>query len=607
MKYTLHSPNGEIAISFDLMDNGMPCYTVTKNNDVIVQQSNLGLRTNVKDLTQGLELVDVTPVNEFNETYSVVSGKAAEYINHYNACDMVLKKGDIHFTIRFRAYDDGVAFSYLVECDGDTIEISSENTNFIVPSDWYCWHNTRYQENYEFLYSKDKFLKLPYNKCYDFILFPMLYQTQGGNYALINEANLNGNYSGIMLHAIHKNGGFTVLQASFVESQEDTVVSTLPFESPWRYIVIGDEKTIIENHLADNLADDPDRSIDWSFVKGGSTSWSWLDNERDTSEWGGYFQHDTDAIKRFIDLSAEMGWQYYIMDEGWQPASDAEDEHYIGYYDNFDEIKAYADEKGIGLFAWCYSSDLNTQEKRDARLKDWADRGIVGIKVDFFDAENQETLKLYETIYKECAKYGLIVNCHGANKSTGEIRTYPNVITREGIYGQEQGSVTADMYVPMAFTRFAVGSADFTEYLVPRLDNSKAGFQLGMTFVYQSGIHCFSDGAANYRTSEAANTMLKNFPLKWDETRYISGTPDDYIVIGRRSGNTWYIGGISSVNDVAKVSLDFLEDGNYTAIIYTDGTAYTDREKETKNVTNKDVLEIPVSENGGFAIKTIEV
>ena len=425
---------------------------------------------------------------------------------------------------------------------------------------------------------------------------PLLCQTPGGTFVRLGEAMLDGSYIGTQLLPVRDR----LLQATFVPQQEGDVNTTAPFTSPWRTVTAGDLGAMIEGSMTENVSDDPAGEEDYSWVEAGASSWSWIIA---SSAWNPEPQHDPEIIKEYIDLAAEMGWKYYIMDAGWQPQSTTGDTSYEGYYDWIDEIVAYANERNVGLIAWVLADDLNTPEKR-LRLDDWAAKGIKGIKVDFFDRETQDRLELQETIYEYCADLGLVVNAHGTNKPTGEVRTNPNVLTREAIRGREYGGLSVEQYTMLAYTRTAIGPADVTETVYPA-GGETAGFMNALPVLVQSGIHCFAGAPEDYLNSPVY-TLYKDIPVAWDDTRLVDGYPGDFVALMRRSGEKWYGAAISVEARTVEFPLDMLGEGDYYALIYKEGESRSEMALAVQKVTREDVLQVPVMENGGCAVKVVK-
>lgn len=594
------SPDNTIRISLSLNDNGTLLWSVSKDGAVLLPPAALGLKTSVGDFTAGLTFVSSSE-RLVDETYEVTCGKRKVCRSYGRELSAAFTKDGVDFTVTVRAANDGAAFRYGIAAHED-FEITEEATHFLLPADAPVWCNDKYAEWYEFNYRKYTAATLNDDEPGKILQMPFLTRVDGV-WMQISESNLSDAYCGLT-YVSEADGAQVVFSSRFAATQQGSVQVAANFVSPWRTVIAGGLDTVLESTLITDLADPCTDGRDYSFVKPGATAWSWLDGDRphgaDYSAW----QTDTAVFKRFIDLAADMGWQYYIMDEGWQPKNEGDralDGRYLGYPDHFPEWRDYAREKGIGLFAWCDSSDLNTPRKRE-RLAEWKRDGIVGIKVDFFNEENQATLRLYNDIYAACADVGLMVVAHGANKSVGEERTYPNVLNKEGIYGQEQGSVTPANSVCAAFTRYAVGNTDFTEYLLPREANVTAGFQLGMSAVYTGGVHCFADGVSQYRTAPQAE-LLKHFPPYFDETRFLDGTPDDFVMIARRFGADWYVGGIANGDVRRTLALDFLPDGAYDLVLYDDTDDYRTLARTASRVTKADRVAVHMAANGGFLMK----
>ncbi|WP_050697180.1 glycoside hydrolase family 97 catalytic domain-containing protein [Anaeromassilibacillus senegalensis] len=590
--WSVASPDGKTGGVFMLDDHGKLAYSAQQNGQSILNFSAMGMNTSAADFTEGLTFVGVTESKEVDETYTVHARKLDAYKNHYNERVISFEKDGVGFDVTIRSYDDGLAFRYTVQAeDGEEIEVHDEATTFQIPAKSKVWSMAYGNGNfsYESFFYENTVESLGGNQT-----MPLLYETPDGAFGMISEADIAG-YMGSMVVA--KNG---TLKVNATTQQSGDAVVTGPFAFPWRFVVAGDLGTINVNTMTENLSPDPDPEMDYSWAKPGVTSWTWL---------VGYagMQSDPNAIKKYLDFSAEMGWDYFIMDEGWQPrpgSGQGDGGRYWGEYDWFPEVRDYADEVGIGLLAWVHCDDLNTPEKRAARLPRWAKLGIKGIKVDFFDRENQDRVQLMEDIYKECAELGLIVNAHGANKPTGEVRTYPNIMTREGIYGQEMGDLKAEQYTIMPFTRNAVGPADVTETVYPRGSSTTIGFQMAVSVLYTSGLHCFASSVEDYQGSGGIS-FYKNFPAVWDGYHFIDGYPGEYTALARKSGEEWYAAAISTDARDAKFPLDFLDEGQeyYAAIYRDDGTNARSMKMEFQKVTSKDTLTIPVKKGGGCAIR----
>ena len=592
------SPDGKTVITLDLTSADRVTYTVKQDGETVLEESTLGIKTSLGDFTKGLAFLS-EEIATVNETYEVLSGKADKYVNHCNEKTLHFKKDDVKFDIVLRAYDDGIAFRYIITAEDNTrmtVAPGGEVTSFNLPNTAKIWYMPR--NDVSFMYENDyvtgRAATLTANTR---VSMPMLFEA-GDKYALVMEADRHGNYVGATLSAM--TGG--ELRTVFDPAQTAPVQTEAPFTSPWRTLVIGSAEDIMLNTMLENLNPAPDDSYDFeSWVAPGLSSWSWV------SYYGG--QEDPNIHKYFIDLAADMGWEYYILDEKWQPGSRTPGSRYEGMHPWFEEVRDYANAKGVKLWAWVDKQDVDTAAEREARFKEWSEAGIVGIKVDFFYNESQAILKLHDDIYKDAAKYKLMVNVHGSNPSSGEIRTYPNVITREAIKGQEQGGITVQQYTLIPFLRAAVGSADVTEQLYSR-DTSKTtmGFQIALSTLIENGLHSMGSKPDEYYSIPAAVSYYTNFPTKWDAMAVIDAVVGDKVNLARKSGDVWYAAGISVKAGSFTYKPDFLDSGKtYTAVIFKEvaGERQNITMELMQNVTSTTDIAVAVQQGGGYAIKFI--
>ncbi|WP_044297918.1 glycoside hydrolase family 97 N-terminal domain-containing protein, partial [Robinsoniella peoriensis] len=276
-------------------------------------------------------------------------------------------------------------------------------------------------------------------------------------------------------------------------------------------------------------------------------------------------------------------------------------------YDWWPEVKACAEENGVRLWAWVHVSDIDTQEERDRHFSEWAKEGIVGIKPDFFDGEGQGRMQLYDDLYKDAAKYGLMLLVHGANKPTGEIRTWPNVYGREAIRGQEAGGITAEQYTMIPFIRAAIGPAEVTEEIRSKdYNKTTMGFQFALTALVEDGIHSMGSAPDVYRSIPEGMSYYKNYPKKWDETKLVDGAVGEQVSIARRTGSNWYVSGISVEPRTMQVPLACLDENKeYTVLLYRENGRRDVDMDIIPNVTNETVLQIEVLKGGGYALRAI--
>lgn len=607
------SPDSEVQIAVKMTEDYGLVYEAAKNGKAFITDGYvLGLKTNTIDTTKDLTFISAEE-EEIDETYETYSGKFSENRNHANQLRLTFKDSteQYFYSVIVRAYDDGVAFSYELDtAEGNektSVSITDEMSTVNIPEGAVTW-SFENGGSYEDEYHRKTMEELGGTPA-----IPLLYQTED-LYVLFNEANLIG--SDFFGSRFKTSAGSSTFELDFAREQSGAVTVQFPFTSPWRYAVAGDLGTITENTMAENLSPAPDEEkyhySDW--VEPGVASWTWL-AEGETREG----QENIDAIKRYIDMAAELGWKYFLWDDGWQtdPANNVMNPH-------AQEVIDYAAERGIGILVWVNEDYIANDSDRETRFKMWSEMGIKGIKADFFDGEQQSEIAEYEDIYKDLAKYKMVGIMHGCNKATGETRTYPHILSREAIRGDEfvnrQASVQEQLTI-LPYIRCASGPADYTplvdlpnKYTGEPIGNTDKtiGSQLTIPVLIEAGIPCMADKDTTY-LREDLRGLFEDLPAAWDETRFISGEVGEYVTLARRSGDTWYIAG--NTNDTARTEhIDFAEyvgeQDEYLAQIWYDGlddNDKTDIAVEKINVTAADSIDVKVARKGGFTIKLTKI
>jgi alpha-glucosidase len=364
---------------------------------------------------------------------------------------------------------------------------------------------------------------------------------------------------------------------------------------------------VVESTLVTDL-NPPSIVEDMSWIKPGRASWSWL------------FDHDSPQdctkLKTFVDLCAEMGWEYSLVDANWNIMKNG----------TIHDLIAYANSKGVGLLLWYNSGGPHnyvTEQPRGTmflrqvrryefrRLRDW---GIKGVKVDFFQSDKQHIIQLYHDILKDAADFQIMVNFHGCTLPRGWSRTYPHLMTMEAVRGAECYSF--DRRFPaeapahntiVPFTRNAVGPMDYTPVMF--IDNvfphvTTYGHELALPIVFESGWLHFADGMRGYLDLPAApKTFLRNVPVTWDETRFLAGDPGKFVVLARRDGDAWYVGGINAEQSAREVQvpLSFLGLGRFDVTLISDGDGPRTFGSRTLKVGPGGSLRVEMRPYGGFA------
>ena len=584
------SPDGSRVFCVYLDENGTARYTVVLNGKTVVPLSELGFVTDKIDLTSGLELSSASDITAVNERYTLTARTKELYENSGNERTLTFEKNGFEMKLCVRVFNNGVAFRYILSAsDGSSFTVNEEKTTVSISPEFAAWLMP-YNGGYEGIVKK--FEKSGISSGSSYNLSALLEDKTDDRYVLLTEAVFNPEYTGS-----HVNGTSDGNLCYTAYSNEKVTVSS-PFTSPWRVLAVGSLAEITENSLVTDLSPDPDGSVDYSFAKPGISAWSWLTE-------GGSGQSNLAVHKKYVDYAADMGWQYYTLDDGWQPRDSSTYKITGGVYDWFPELVEYADSKGIGLIAWIHKINCLDENDMNAVLEEYKSLGIAGIKIDFFDSEAQSIMALYDRVYKKCAQLGLVVNCHGANKPTGEVRTYPNVMAREAVRGQEYrfDSFDAQQYTVLPFVRGTVGPADVTEMLSPSLNSdTTCGSLVAMSVLMASGIHYVGSGPEEMYASPAEG-FYRNFPAVWDDTKLIEGKLGEYAAIMRRSGSVYYAAGITTEARTAKFTLDFLGDGLYFAELYCDGDDISSLIRKTAVVKKGDTVTVSMLRRGGATLR----
>ena len=612
----IKSPSGNLKVQVNANEEGRVFYQVIKTSGggetVIIEQSPLGLVRADADFTQNLEMESVSDPEQISENYSMISGKQRDL--SYTANEAVLtfsNDAGKELQVEFRVFDQGAAFRYVFPGDSeDEFTVESEITGFKVPASangWMSpyqaakpWGNPGYEADY-----LEVKAGTPASEEVGWA-FPLLFKAED-NWIFISEAGLDATYCGTHVKADNPDGLYSIAFPEANERLGDGEVSpssTLPWKTPWRFILISDSlDEIVESNMVYHLSE-PSKIEDTSWIEPGRASWEWWSSE------GG---RTVKNLKQFIDLAAEMGWEYSLVDAGWEDMPDG----------TIEDVIDYADEKDVGLLMWYNSGGRrdssakneefvmfndDTREAEMQRLQDW---GIKGIKVDFFATDKQFGIELYENIIQDAAKHNLLVNFHGSTMPRGWTRTYPNVLTMEAVRGAEAyrfsesyPDIAAEYNTIAAIVRGVAGPTDYTPATFS--DNryphkTSYGHELALPLIYESGIIHMADKPESYQSlPQEAIDFLKEVPAAWDETKLIKASPGEVFVIARRNGNNWYIAGINGKDEKQEISISLPESMQGATYI---GDGESPDEFSINNLEEgKKELTVNMLPNGGFVI-----
>ena len=554
--------------------------------------------------------------------------------DRYN--QMVLTSGKQGLVVR--AYDDGIAYR-LTYKSNIPYTVYNEQADFTFPADYPMYASyvkrgddgdfeSQYINSFENTYEHESITKFKSSRL---LFLPVLVELPHGMKVCITEADLD-NYPGMYLVgggdtpvlASHfapvpkttVQGGHNMLQ-KFVTSREEYIARDANAQLPWRVIA---DAELAASDIVFRLGK-PLRIADTSWIKPGKVAWDWW------NAWNLYgvdFRAgiNNETYKYYIDFAAENGIEYVILDEGWAVNKKADLMQVVPEID-LPELVTYADGKNVGLILWtgywAFHRDMENV------VKHYADMGIKGFKVDFMDRDDQEMVRFINEASELCACYNMLVDFHGMYKPTGAQRTWPNVINYEGVNGLEQlkwspkgyDQVTYDVQIP--FIRQFAGPMDYTQGAMrnaikknynpvnsePMSQGTRCR-QLATYVIFDSPLNMLCDNPSNYRREPECTAFIARIPTVWDETLGLDGKVGEYITMARRSGDEWYVGGLTNWDkrDII-VDLSFLEEGFYEIELFKDGInadrAACDYKRVVMPVPEDRQLKVTLFPGGGFA------
>lgn len=618
---TAQSPDGQVNVCVTLSD--AIYYDVVSHGETLLTRSTIGMQLSDRILGEK-PVLKKKSVKRVEETVTPIFPlKYSQVENNYTLLTLDMKGG---YSVDFRIYDDGVAFRMRTSLPG-LIEIMQENTVFQLadecdlvlqqPGDF----KTGCEENYSLVKSSqwkkaDRMTELPVlimgknQKIllseFDLVSYPGLFlkgNSDNSLSAIQPKVPLKYEDDGDRRQRILK-------EADYIAKTEGTRTF------PWRYMLITQEDgRLAENTMPMRLAQKCQLE-DVSWIKPGQACWDWLNGipyGPDVTFEGGI---NLETYKYFVDFASRNGIPYIIMDEGW--ALNTRDPYKTNPKVNLPELISYAKSKNVGIFVWLPWLTVEHNMDLFEKFEEW---GIVGTKIDFMDRQDQWMVDYYDRVAKEAAEHHIMIDFHGAFHPSGLEYRYPNVLTFEGVRGMEfNGSCTPKNSIWFPFIRNAVGPMDYTPGPMicyqPKYHHGNRPFCSGVgtkayhlaAFVlFESHLQMLMDNPCRYDEWPDCRDFIASVPVNWDDTRVLAAEAGQYIVMAKRRGDKWFIGGIT--NDKGReldVTLDFLpDDAEFEMISFVDGvnagTMAMDY-LQKKSVVNKGTkLHIRMVGNGGFA------
>ena len=613
---TLQSPDGKYQFNFTQKD-GRLTYSLNYASKQVVEEGELGVNIDnhlVESAmgipvdksgvwTKGMEVTSVENRSEDN-SWKPVYGECDQIRDHYNEMTIHLIKGDKHdnsgnsydkrqqylFDIIVRAYDEGVAIRYHFPeaTNGLFMHITDELTSFrFAPG----------AEAYHFAWAQAQSTKVKLLKSEsawkEEAERPLTLRLSNGLYAAIGEAALTDFVRGkLKLKADNE------LQMSMYDSAD--VITA--YDMPWRFIMVGEKAIDLINNkqMVLNL-NAPCQIQDTSWIKPGKAF--------------RVCRLDMKTCMEGVDFCVDRGLQYIELDAGWYGPEMKMSSSALKVLETRDidmpKLCQYAKSKGIGV--WVYVNQRALYQQLDQILPLYEKWGISGIKFGFVQIGSQEWTTWLHNAVKKCADHHIMVDIHDEYRPTGWSRTYPNLMTQEGVGGNEE-MPDAEHNTILPFTRFLCGPADYTPcYFNNRVKNTKA-HQLAMPVVYYSPItFLYWYDLPNVYKGEKELDFWKYCPTVWDESKALQGEIGEYIVQARRSGNDWFVGAMNGLQarDITLNTADFLQKGKkYQVEIYNDDPTLNTRTKVSaavQTIKAGKVLKLHLQSSGGAALRFVLV
>ena len=623
--FTLRSPDERIEVRIRV--GSRITYDVALKNRMLMKDSELAVKVGGKTYGENA-VVKSTRKNSVDKMLEpAVRQKFARIREHYNELRIDLDGG---YAVVFRAYPEGVAYRIETSIGGENVKVFSEDAQFRFAGDDIVFFP---EEESMFSHNERKYLPRPLREIQSktFGTLPAVVDAGDGVKVAIAESDVE-EYPGLWLRGTGENA----LAATFepyplketleqdrdfkvTEAADYIAVTRGTRTFPWRVLGIAEhDQDLIANPLV-WLLEKPSQLSDTSWIKPGKVAWDWWNYN---NIYGVDFKAgiNTQTYKYYVDFAAKNHLDYIILDEGWYKLGNALE---VAPEINMEELTAYAKQKNVGVILWVIWKTIDDQMQ--PALDQYAKWGIKGIKVDFMQRNDELLMNFYHKLSAECAKRKMLVDFHGAQRPASLTRTWPNLISTEGVRGMEWSKWSAETDPPhnvtLPFSRMFLGPMDYTPGAM--LNAQKDMFapifkrpmalgtrcqQLAMYVVYESPLQMLSDSPSNYEREPESLEFLRAVPSTWDETVPLSGKIGEYVVVARRNGKDWYVGAMSNwtPRDL-EIDLSFLPAGNFTMDAYADGInadrMASDYKKTTSQASKSSKLKVHLAPGGGWAAR----
>lgn len=622
---TLTSPDGGVKV--EISTDGVVTYNVFSNGRAVMQGNRISMDLGKTILGVGGKVQKVSRRSVDENIYPALKMKFAEVRNRYNELTIKFKEG---YSLEFRAFDDGYAYRFVTAL-GDEITVFGEKigVNFsgnpILTIQQANGFYTSYEEPFTHVKASD------WKSWQKIAHLPILAECGDGCNVLISESALS-DYPGAFFQSTDACGFTSVFpklpvefgpgsdrSISIVKEAEYIARTSGNRAFPWRYFIITKEDgDLLETTMPVRLAEKPVEG-DFSWVKPGQVSWEWWNG---ASPYGPDVDFVTgcnlETYKYYIDFAAKYGIDYILLDEGW--ANSTLDPFTPNPGLDLHELIRYGKEKNVGLVLWLTWLCAENNPSLFEVFEKW---GISGVKIDFMDRSDQWMVNFYERTVAEAAKHHLFVDFHGAYKPSGLEYKYPNLLSYEGVLGMEQMERCKpenSIYLP--FTRNVTGAMEYTpgamlsmqpeRYAGLRPNSASIGtraYQMALFVVFESGLQMLADNPTLYFNNDDCTRFMTGVPVLWDETVSVDSKLGDHVLVAKRSGQKWFVGGITAERKeplALDLTFDFLPEGKtFTMTSFEDGVnagwQAMHYVKNVREVKRGDVVKVKMVRNGGFA------
>ncbi|HEX8118494.1 MAG TPA: glycoside hydrolase family 97 protein [Pyrinomonadaceae bacterium] len=622
--YRVVSPNKKIELRVGT--SARLSYDVLVNGKTLVRGSTLSLDVEHRALGVNPKVLRAAPRSHDAWVEPVVRQKAARIRDAYNELRLELEGG---YAVTFRAYDEGVAYRFETALPQAEVKVYGEEAAFNFAGDYTAFYP---QEESLFSHNERLYAPKPLKEIAPaaFASLPAVVDAEGVKVA-VAESDVD-DYPGLWLRGTGGDG----LAAMFppyplkeelkgdrnfrvTEAADYIAVTKGTRTYPWRLLGVAErDGDLITNSLV-YLLESPSRVQDTSWIKPGRVAWDWWNAN---NVYGVDFKSgvNTETYKFYIDFASKYGLDYVILDEGWYKLGNVLE---VVPEIDVQEIVNYGKQKNVGVILWVVWKTLDDQ--LEPALNQFEKWGVRGIKVDFMQRDDQKVIGFYHKLSREAAKRRMLVDYHGAQRPALMTRTWPNLISTEGVRGLEWSKWSADANpehnLSLPFTRMFLGPMDYTPGAM--LNAQKKSFapvferpmalgtrchQLAMYVVFESPLQMLADSPSNYLREPEAMEFLSAVPSVWDETRVLDGKIGDYVVVARRSGRDWYVGAMTDwTARELDVDFSFLPEGSFKLDAYQDGANAGRFAGEYKRTTSRadrgTRLKIKLAEGGGWAAR----